>query len=353
MHFQERIELPKLLDKAGTHRQSGMPFVLYRNPNSTVVRGIFQESPELHEATNFLEAGFIFAPFLSKDKTILILADRTYHAVCQSSGNQDPSKNQPPQGEGAGHITLVNKAISHIKIGTFEKVVLSQSFQQPIKDKPSDVFLRALEKYPSAFCYLWHHPKVGTWLGASPEQLAKTKAGGFHTTALAGTLPYQEGVAPLWTFKEYEEQEMVTSYLKEKLGDYLEAITTEDRQSVKAGKLWHLKTNISGKLRSDCDLKALIDAIHPTSAVCGLPKKKALDFILENETYHRTYYTGFLGSLYLEAKEDVSFFVNLRCMQLEEGMATIYVGGGITKDSVAEKEWGELLGKTGTMLALL
>lgn len=327
--------------------------MLYNNPDSTSVYGIFQESPELYQVKDFLEPGFVFAPFYSKDKTIVITPDETFKAVYQTSGNTNQSENKPSEEQRNAHLTLVRKAVSQIREGNFDKVVLSQSIQYPVTEKASDIFLRALEKYPSAFCYLWHHPKVGTWLGASPEQLARTETGRFFTTALAGTMPYVKDVSPIWTSKEYKEQEMVTTYLREKLDDYLEGITLAERKSIKAGKLWHLKTNISGKLKNGCNLKAVIDAIHPTSAVCGLPKGAALDFILENETYDRSYYTGFLGSLYLEDMENVSLFVNLRCMQFEDGMATIYVGGGITKDSIAEKEWEELMNKTDTMLELL
>ena len=108
--------------------------------------------------------------------------------------------------------------------------------------------------------------------------------------------------------------------------------------------------------------------MHPTPAVCGYPKQKAKDFILQNETYSRAYYTGFLGELnlkqsktrntnrrnvennaYATVKTYSNFYVNLRCMQFKDDKALIYVGGGITKDSVAENEWEETLNKTKTI----
>ena len=112
--------------------------------------------------------------------------------------------------------------------------------------------------------------------------------------------------------------------------------------------------------------------MHPTPAVCGFPKQVAKDFILENENYDRAFYTGFLGELnlkqsktrntnrrnvennaYAVVKTQSNFYVNLRCMQLQEAKALIYVGGGITKDSNPEKEWEETVNKTKTIGSIL
>ena len=112
-------------------------------------------------------------------------------------------------------------------------------------------------------------------------------------------------------------------------------------------------------------LQKLIYTLHPTPAVCGLPKIEAMQFILDNESFNREFYTGFLGELNKEVKvqprtgklniENRAFtynkrashlFVNLRCMQIKDNELKIYVGGGITKDSVSNKEWEETLTKS-------
>jgi isochorismate synthase len=73
----------------------------------------------------------------------------------------------------------------------------------------------------------------------------------------------------------------------------------------------------------------VISVLHPTPAVCGLPKQEAKDFILENEGYDRKYYTGFLGELNKEAfnKETLKsdLYVNLRCMKIKDNQAHLYV----------------------------
>ena len=89
----------------------------------------------------------------------------------------------------ADFIELIKRAKEQIYSGVFNKVVVSRHLTFPSKKKPVNLFL-ALEKlYPETLVYLWHHPKVGTWLGASPEQLVnstvkatKTSVFGWNTT---------------------------------------------------------------------------------------------------------------------------------------------------------------------------
>ena len=98
-------------------------------------------------------------------------------------------------------------------------------------------------------------------------------------------------------------------------------------------------------------MKNLLNTLHPTPAVCGLPKEAAKSFILRNENYDRTFYTGFLGEININLVTDL--FVNLRCVEIEEGFAKVYVGGGITEESIPEKEWLETHFKTTTIKSIL
>ena len=118
----------------------------------------------------------------------------------------------------------------------------------------------------------------------------------------------------------------------------------------------HLRTDIHGSLhKENATIEEVIRLLHPTPAVCGLPKEKSKSFILEKEGYNRKYYTGFLGELNIAQDADVvsNIYVNLRCMEIVDDIARIYVGGGITKDSIAEKEWEETVRKTETIKKVL
>ena len=119
----------------------------------------------------------------------------------------------------------------------------------------------------------------------------------------------------------------------------------------------HLRTKVEGELLEKADLKSLIRALHPTPAVCGLPRNIARDFIIKNENYNRSFYTGFLGELNLKksntAIQTSQLYVNLRCMEINHNKALIYVGGGITKDSIPKNEWKETVSKSETMKKVL
>jgi isochorismate synthase len=213
---------------------------------------------------------------------------------------------------------------------------------------------------------------VGLWLGATPETLLRTSGNRLSTMALAGTQPYINSTNVAWGTKEQEEQQMVVDYIVDSLKTSAKNIVASETMTVKAGNLLHLKTQITAKLESSNPMKLLIKSLHPTPAICGLPRENAKQFILDNENYKRAYYTGFLGELniketfsrnrnkrniensaYSSVKTVTNLFVNLRCMQVINGKASIYVGGGITKDSIPESEWEETINKTNTMKKVL
>jgi isochorismate synthase len=207
--------------------------------------------------------------------------------------------------------------------------------------------------YPNAYCYLWYHPKVGLWLGATPELLVTQNQLQISTSALAGTAAVTDTTPPNWKNKELKEQQFVTDYIKKILSNQVENLLVSDTETIKAGALWHLKTSFSGRLLAKSSLKDIILQLHPTPAVCGTPRENAKNFILAHEGYSRSYYTGYLGELQLAGANQVSLYVNLRCIQMDGNRIMIYVGGGITADSNPEQEWIETQNKSKTMANLL
>jgi isochorismate synthase len=186
-------------------------------------------------------------------------------------------------------------------------------------------------------------------MGATPEQLVKIKNNIFETVALAGTQVFSETIS--WQEKEIVEQQLVTDYIRKSTENLVESIQISEPYTQKAGNLAHLKTDISGKLKTDISENDLINALHPTSAVCGMPLEAARNFILENEKYNRKYYAGFLGEYKMQ--EQTNLFVNLRCCEIESQNTILYVGCGITKDSQAYKEFLETENKALTMWDIL
>ena len=182
-------------------------------------------------------------------------------------------------------------------------------------------------------------------MGASPEILLSVKNDKFKTMALAGTLPYMDSLEVHWGEKEKEEQRIVADFIEAELKDFKLKISKPFTK--KAGSLLHICTEIEGKLKSNDQLADIIKKLHPTPAICGLPKENAKEIILKNENYNREFYTGFLGELNMD--KSTNLFVNLRCIQIKNSNAIVYVGGGITVDSIPENEWEETVAKSEVM----
>ncbi|MDG2193851.1 MAG: chorismate-binding protein [Polaribacter sp.] len=338
-----------------------LPFVAYKKPNKSIIKGLFQENDTLHIVKNYAESGFVFAPFDIEKQVILIPNKDAVlleeEVVVEEFGELNSSQGISElyvvsASAKKKHIKLVENGVRAIKDGLFKKVVLSR--KKTIALSGFDIvtsFQKLTYNYPNAFVYVWFHPAIGLWLGASPETLLKVTENHFSTMALAGTQIDKELKEVVWLQKEKEEQQFVTDYIVDAVSKVCVDVQKSATETVKAGSLLHLKTAISGNLNTQkFTLKTLINALHPTPAVCGLPKEAAKWFIAENESYDRSFYTGFLGELNMD---DSELYVNLRCMCVENKLAHLYVGGGITKDSDPELEWQETVSKSRTIKKVL
>lgn len=338
------------LREVANHYDQELPFVLYKYPNETKVSGLLQSSKTLHKLDHMEQQGFIMVPFVRKDKAVIIPKDISKEIQCELSAVSNGYSVEElllEYPEKQRHLHLVNKGVQAIENGEFQKVVLSREQHIPLPELDCIALYKNLVlRYPDAFCYLWYHPKVGLWMGASPETLIEVKDQKLHTMALAATVADQGQAKVVWGEKEKQEQAMVTVAILEALKDYCSAVEVSEVQTVKAAKLYHLRTKITARLTGD--LGGLIEQLHPTPAVCGLPKLPALNFIQANESYKRSYYTGYLGTINMD--QQAKLYVNLRCMQYLENELILYVGGGITIDSIAEKEWEETVNKGKTIL---
>ena len=218
------------------------------------------------------------------------------------------------------------------------------------------LFERACQRYPRMFIALVSAPQCGTWLTATPEVLLENlpQSDLWRTIALAGTMRLRddeldgEGLHLRWSTKNIQEQRYVASYIADtlkRLGlDYRE----EGPRTVRAANLVHLRSDFTFSLSNNgTRVGALLDALHPTPAVCGLPKKEALEFILQNEPVPRRYYCGFMGPV--NSQCSTHLYVTLRCMQIASQHYHLYAGGGLLCDSVCDKEWRETEAKMETM----
>ena len=339
-----------------------LPFVLYCKPNSDRVIGMFQQNDVLSEIVDFTEKGFVFAPFDGNEKYIILEENSVIeHFIIDKKEFSEIEMKfvTPDKIVKEDFEALVTKGIEEIQNNVFQKVVLSRKESIDVFDFDLvSTFEKLVQLYPATFVYCFFHPKVGLWMGATPEQLIKVKGAFFETMALAGTQKSIGNEEVVWQNKEKQEQQFVTDFIVSELREVSKSIQISKPYSLKAGSIWHIKTDISGALNSVRNLKEVIALLHPTPAVCGLPKAESKKFILDNEPYDRRFYTGFLGEMNSSSSKDENssdLFVNLRCMEIETNLVNnitkvnLFMGCGITKDSIPEKEWEESLNKSMTM----
>ena len=247
---------------------------------------------------------------------------------------------------------------SQLELGTFRKIVLARCAEEKLSESipPMELFYKACDLYPRMFISLVCTEKGGCWLTATPEILLEGKGNDWRTIALAGTVRLEgeqlsgEGETVHWSTKNIQEQRYVATYIAECLEQFTSDFSEEGPSSVRAANLVHLRSDFTFSLPSSDRLGDLLQTLHPTPAVCGLPKREAFHFITHNEQSPRLYYSGFQGWL---GEEDTHLYVSLRCMRMENRHYYLYAGGGLLKDSTEEQEWLETEAKLETMRTLL
>ncbi len=357
--------------------RSRLSFALYRLPWTEECYFVLQTSGEAERLASIKELngkkGFVMAPFCLSEKHPLVvirpditaydwnaiseaLSSLEYADVlltcrkAQSTPSFFPSEEACKQ----QYTDAFDRFITPLREKQFQKLVLSRSAIRLLPDdfSPLAAFVQACNSYPRMMIYLCHTPASGTWIGSTPEILLSGQGKEWHTVALAGTMPMQKEVMPThWDRKNQEEQGYVAGYVRHIAKKFGQKLTEKGPYTARAGQLVHLKTDFYFLLKNADKLGSLLQELHPTPAVCGLPKEEAFRFILDNEGYDRSYYSGFIGWLDPEGHTDL--YVNLRCMELEANKAILYAGGGILASSEVESEWEETGEKLKTMKKIM
>ncbi len=334
--------------------ENELPFMALRQSDKTSVLVLSQQDNVLHYKPHDTLSHAVFSKFQNKGNQFFIHGDmiKDFSFISLKKTLVTPQNDLSVIAQ-EGYKALVENAINSLKSSPdFKKVVLSrkQTFNNHIA--PQQLFEKLLHQYSSANSYFFYHPKVGKWMGATPEILVKLENDELTTMSLAGTALWVDGEHHTWGAKELEEQEFVTNHIIDALSQSgIADVIVKPLETVLAGSLIHLRTMITATVAYS-DHAQIAAALHPTPAICGIPTSVALDFVIQNEGYDRSFYTGYLGVIHPQEKA-ASYFVNLRCMELLENEAVVYVGGGITAMSDAQLELDETIYKSHTMSSLL
>ena len=351
-----------------------LPFFAYRLPNSNEIIIGVQKDLSLMNFKDFTnlkgQQGFVFVPFNSNDKhpSWLIRQDIAFsskHIKEEAIRDLKRCKNELEiedndayfESSESEYYHQLSEILKALKEDNLQKAILSRiQLEKNEKEvQNSSLFFQLCQQYPKAFVSYVSLPGICSWMGASPELLLKSANNITETVALAGTLPILDSnLSDIdWGNKEIEEQAFVSDYIEAVFkSNSIDGFERKGPFTVQAGQIAHLKTEfkIERKL-SFKDKAKMINALHPTPAVCGLPKQKALELINAVETHDREYYAGYWGPL--QVNGDFDFYVNLRTMKITENQLSLFVGGGITADSIPKKEWEETQHKAQTLLSVI
>jgi menaquinone-specific isochorismate synthase len=265
----------------------------------------------------------------------LISFDSTF-----TSATFEPGQITPDQ-----YILNVERAVEEIAAKNIEKVVLARDLKASVSESFNiNPVLRKLEKKFDS-CYIY---SVDGLFGASPELLVKVERQQFSARVLAGTagrgtdpgVDQAIGAALFDSPKNRSEHKFAIDSLVSSLEQFTDQIEVDDKPfSIALPNLWHLASDVRALLNSDASSLQVVNALHPSAAVAGTPRDKALEVIEAIENLDRGRYAGPVG--WLGADGDGVWAIALRGAQLENNVLTAFAGCGIVAESDAQAELAE------------
>jgi menaquinone-specific isochorismate synthase len=255
----------------------------------------------------------------------------------------------------------VAQAVERIRAGELEKVVLAREVVvgAPRAHDPATIYGAVRELFASCFCFCCGSPEA-TFLGASPELLIRRRGAGAATVALAGSTRRSAdpsvddhlGEQLLRSAKDRREHEIVVRRIERGLrGQSVWVEAAPEPGLVKVANIQHLATPIHAQLSEPRSAVELAGRLHPTPAVGGEPRDRALAAIAELEELDRGWYAGPVG--WMDVAEDGEFCVAIRSALLRDRTGHLFAGNGIVTDSEPEAELAETEVKLGALLPLL
>jgi isochorismate synthase len=224
--------------------------------------------------------------------------------------------------------------------------ILDVAVDQPVD--PVDVALHLWEANAGSHVFLFEPRSRTAIVGAAPETVATLKDGVFHATAVAGSI--RRGDTPreqaelaarlLASEKDRVEQRIALDDVVRRLETVAHQIRTDPQPHVlTVARIQHLETEIRASVPAGTTVLDLLRLLHPTPAVCGLPRDAALDFLAEAEPFERGWYAGPVG--FFDGEGNGVFAPALRTAVLQGSTWRLFAGAGIVEGSVPGLEWEE------------
>ena len=256
---------------------------------------------------------------------------------------------------------LVNQVTHEKFIKQTPKVVLSRLTQLEINEKVDPWMLLASwqGRNQNSFQFGFQFSPDSAFISCTPELLYRRRQRELFTEALAGTttrgLNEEEDAMLaqqlLDDSKNSHENQLVRKHIVDALTPLSNYVGADESPKVfKLSHIQHLHRAIRAELKGGVNDFQILQALHPTPAVGGLPKESAINFIRQREGYTRGWYAGACGYF---NKHESEFAVAIRSALIEPGRINLFAGAGIVSGSEADAEWHELENKLATILSIL
>lgn len=325
-----------------------------------------EKHPNLWDSPNDTRILCGIIPFDITHPSTLYLSDNYTWAPRQRTTPQAHPQTTTPTSEPPHdnhYLEAVSEALNLIRQNTLGKIVLARQIKmclphtQSAQSVDETIFTQLLATSPTADVFSVHTAEDTTWLGASPEIIADCTQGIFTTRPLAGSLSKETYPDPATaqqrltsSTKDLHEHRYLVDYIRDILSQQdLHHLDIPAQPSItETDSMWHLATPMSAVTGPQATALSLALALHPTPAICGVPRDTALEKILALEENPRSYYSGLVG--WMDANGNGRWSLVLRCTQRHQDTLTVYAGAGIVAGSSPEEELHETHAKMQTIL---
>ena len=242
-------------------------------------------------------------------------------------------------------LLWVENALHQIEQKQFEKVVLARCLEIE-SSSPIDPFhLCSSAIALGRYTFLLQVTPDVAFVGSSPECLYRRQGRHIFCDALAGTRPFEDRLELLESNKDLRECTIVKEQILEAITPLCRGKPTASAFSLKnSDRLCHLRSQISGELLDHVEDNDILNALHPTPAVGGHPRKAALDYLASSEPFSRGLYASPIG---YKTEKSAEFAVGIRSCLIRKEKAYLFAGAGIVEGSDPQKEWEETEQKLG------
>jgi len=246
-----------------------------------------------------------------------------------------------------GFLSAVSSAVAAIREGKLSKVVLARDLELAVGPEfdAAQVLKRLHQRYPQCWTY-----SINNHFGASPELLIRSARGEVSARVLAGTAgrgtdpdvdrAIAEGLSH--SAKNLHEHQYAVESLVAKLSPFCESVSADEKPfSLALPDLWHLASDVTGKLSTEASLLDVVSELHPTAAVAGTPRELAQQLIGELEPFDRGGYAGPVGWVAADGSGELAIALRGGRYEPEAGLVRAFAGCGIVAESEPEAELAE------------